>query len=87
MTAALTLRLTVSSFFSPQACIVKGVFNIITYVCATADSITFYCLFCHSLGADYKSDFKWKDSAPFNAGTISLDYIASNSTVFQTHKP
>lgn len=52
-------------FFPPQACIVKGVFNIITYVCATADSITFYGLFCDSSGADNKSDFKWKDSALF----------------------
>lgn len=44
--AALAVRLTVLSFFPPpKAFVVKGVFSIITYVCATADSITFYCLF------------------------------------------
>lgn len=71
----------------PQACFVKGDFNIITYVCATTHSITFYCLFCDSLRADYKSDFKWKDRASFNAGTISLDYVASNSTMCSDSLP
>lgn len=70
-----------------QDCVVKGVFNIITDVCATADSITFYCLFCDSVGADYKSDLKWKDSALLNAGTILLDYTASDSTMFSDSQP
>lgn len=49
--------------------------------------LLFTAFFCDFLGADYKSDFTLKDGALFNAGTISLDYIASNSTMFSDSQP
>lgn len=49
--------------------------------------LLFTAFFGYSLRADYKSDFKLKDRARLNAGTISLDYVASNSTMCSDSLP
>lgn len=90
MPAVLPARLMVLSLFAPTptppAYIVKGIFNKITYVCATAHSITLYCLFVIPWELIIKVT-KWKDRALFNAGTISLHYMAFNSTVCSDSPP
>lgn len=75
----------VKPFSTKPAC--EGVLDIITYVCATTDSITFTALSLMPCELIIKVISNKKTGLILISGTISLDYKGSNSIVYSHLRP